>query len=366
MENKIKKELKLAVIGGGLNSSIGSSHFAALNSINKWKIACGVFGKKKNNPSKFLDGTKLKLYSNIKDLIFFEKKNIDCFLLLTPPTENKKIINEIKKTNLPIISEKPIFNSFNDLKKIENFIRKNQIKFFTTYNYSFYPALKELKNLIIKNKKKFNKIIIEMPQQGFFLKNNKIKNWRKKDKIIPNLFLDLGSHIYNLTFYLTGMYPSKLLCKTNLKNNTVIDSNIWCEFKNKSEGIYWISKNAGGHENDLKIEILFDDKVYVWKHKSPDYIYLSKNNGEKIIINRSKKNLNYLNNSSYNLYKAGHPTGFLESFINLYKDLHPKILNKKYKAKEMDFDFTHSYKILNILNFMKVSSKHKKWVKINV
>ena len=366
MVTKDKKKIRLALIGGGINSSIGPSHLSALNSSGNWQIICGIFGKNKNKYSKLIQNSSLRTYNNIENLIKAEKKNIDCVLLLTPPKENKKIIYKLIKTKLPIISEKPIFNSFKNFYKINFLLNQKKIKFLTTYNYSFYPALKELKYLIKKNPKKLNKIIIEMPQQSFFLKGLNIKKWRKTDNDIPNLFLDLGSHLYNLSFYLLDIYPTNLLCKVNYKNNVVVDSNIWCKFKNNSEGIFWISKNAGGHDNDLKIEIIFDDKSYIWEHKNPDNLTYTNNKGQKILITRANKNLKYLNSPSLNIYKAGHPTGFLETFINFYNDAYKKISNKKYRIKEIDFNFEHSYKILNILESMKKSFKKKKWIKINV
>jgi predicted dehydrogenase len=363
MENK---KIKLAVIGGGINSSIGPAHFAALNSSNKWIFKCGVFGKNINKPFSSIDSTSLKIYSSVKELIKFEKKNIDCFLILTPPNENFKIINLIKKTKIPIISEKPVFNSLKNLNILKNYIKKNNIKFLTTYNYSYYPALQELKHLIKNEKSKLNKIIIEMPQQGFFLKNSKIKNWRKKDKFIPNLFLDLGSHIYNLCYFITNSYPSKIFCTTNKKNNIIVDTNILCKFENGSNGVFWVSKNAGGHENDLKIELLFKNKSYLWKHTTPDEILISYNNGAKTKINRSNKNLKYLNNQEFNLYKPGHPTGYVETFINLYNFIYKKVISKRNTIKETDFNFEHSYKIIKLLNCMKISFRNNKWVDSNV
>lgn len=359
------KKLKVAVIGGGINSSIGPAHFTAMNSSNNWKITCGVFGMSKNQPSRFINSETLKVYTSIENLIKTEKKNIDCFLLLTPPTENMKIIDLIKKTKLPIICEKPIFNNLNGLDKLRKFIKLNKIKFLTTYNYSYYPALMELKYLIKKEKSKLNKIIIEMPQEGFFLKKTKIKNWRKNDKFIPNLFLDLGSHLYNLSYYLLKSYPSELFCKAYSKENILVDSNIWCKFKNGCDGVFWISKNAGGHENDLKIELYFANKSYLWKHSEPDSILVNFNNGSKTLINRSRKGLKYMNNSRFNVYKPGHPTGFLETFVNLYNDIHKKIVNKKHSINENDFNFEHSYKILKVLDLMKKSILKNKWMKLN-
>lgn len=366
MEKKDNLKLKVAIIGGGLNSSIGLIHISALNSSNDWEITCGIFGKDKNFIPKSLNKSSIKLYNSIKNLIKFENGKIDVFLILTPPGENKKIIDIIKKTKIPIVTEKPAFNSLKGLKNLKEFIDRNNIKFLSTYNYSYFPALYELKYLVNKEKSKLNKIIIEMPQQGFFLNNSKIKKWRKFDKYIPNLFLDLGSHIFNLTFYLTNSYPDKLICKTNTKNKTVVDTNIWAKFKKKFEGVYWISKNAGGHDNSLKIEIFFEKKSFLWELKNPDIIVKNDANGKKILISRSSNNLKYFNKNEINIYKAGHPTGFAETFINLYNDIFRKIQNKKYKIRENDFNFNHCYKIIMILNAMQNSSKKNNWVYTNV
>ena len=359
-------KLKIALIGGGITSSIGPAHLTAINSSNKWKIICGVFSKNHKRPPKLLNQSDIRIYKSLKSLIENEKNKIDCFLLLTPPKENKKIINIIKKTKIPIISEKPIFDNLNNLNSIKNYIKKNNIKFLTTYNYSFYPALRELQYLVNKEKKKFRKIIIEMPQQGFFLKNSKIKSWRKTDGYIPNLFLDLGSHIYNLVYFLLNEYPESLICKTYTKNRIIVDANIWCKFKKSTEGVFWISKNAGGHENDLKIEIFFENKSYLWEHKNSDTIYYNDNFGKKVIINRSSKNLKYFNNIDLNIYKPGHPTGFVETFINFYNKAYKNIISKKNLIKENDYNFDHSYKIIKILTAMKKSSQNKIWTKTNV
>ena len=43
----MKKLLKLAIIGGGLNSTIGQTHIKSINSTGKYKISCGFFSRKK-------------------------------------------------------------------------------------------------------------------------------------------------------------------------------------------------------------------------------------------------------------------------------------------------------------------------------
>ena len=43
----MKRLLKLAVIGGGLNSTIGQTHIKSINSTGKYKIYCGFFSRNK-------------------------------------------------------------------------------------------------------------------------------------------------------------------------------------------------------------------------------------------------------------------------------------------------------------------------------
>ncbi len=173
MEKKNNEKLKIALIGGGVNSSIGPTHIAALNSSQDWDITCGIFGKKEKLLPRLLNKSSTKIYNSIHSLLKSEKNKLNAFLLLTPPQENKKIIEQIKKTRIPIISEKPVFDDLKKLKNMRNYFYKNNIKFLSTYNYSYFPALQELKYLVNSEKSKLNKIIIEIPQQGFFLKIQK-------------------------------------------------------------------------------------------------------------------------------------------------------------------------------------------------
>ena len=44
----IKNKIKLAIIGGGFDSTISKTHLRSLLSTNKYKITCGCFSKKKS------------------------------------------------------------------------------------------------------------------------------------------------------------------------------------------------------------------------------------------------------------------------------------------------------------------------------
>ena len=80
-----------------------------------------------------------------------------------------------------------------------------------------------LKNWFYKN------FTLEMPQEASTFKNAKMKLWRTKDRSIPNLHLDLASHLLSFIIYFFNEIPSKVNSFEN-KNLRYID-NAYIEMK---------------------------------------------------------------------------------------------------------------------------------------
>ena len=49
---KLKKKIKIAVIGGGHDSTISKTHLRSILASNKFEITCGCFTKKKKKKKK--------------------------------------------------------------------------------------------------------------------------------------------------------------------------------------------------------------------------------------------------------------------------------------------------------------------------
>ena len=72
-----------------------------------------------------------------------------------------------------------------------------------------------------------------------------------------------------------------------------------------------------------------------------------------------------MNNKKYNTYMAGHPTGYLETFVNFYNDIYDDFMNKNFTSKiDGIYNFEHCYKIIKILTSAKIASQKENWVKI--
>ena len=151
----MKKNLCLGFIGGGTNSTIGRMHYLASKLDNKWNLVSGFFSRNKKINLKSGDVynvNKSRIYNSLNDFIKYESSQLDAVALLTPTPSHSKILKKLIKINIPIICEKPLINSKNQMNEVKSlFSNKNKL-IRVTYNYTGYPILRELKKIIKKKK----------------------------------------------------------------------------------------------------------------------------------------------------------------------------------------------------------------------
>ena len=210
--------LKLALIGGGINSTIGETHFLASQLDKCFEIVSGCFSKNYKTSlitAKNWNISKKRVYKNLKDLINKEKKLVDAFVVLSPTPNHFSVLRRLINSDLSIICEKPLVSSLNQALILKKEIKKSQSFVAVTYNYTGYPLVREIKEIVKRGRiGKILNIHFEMPQEVFLRKNIKrlkIQKWRLNDQKIPTICLDLGIHLYNLSWFITGKEPLKLI-----------------------------------------------------------------------------------------------------------------------------------------------------------
>lgn len=369
MLKQLKSPLRLSFIGGGINSSIGKMHFLSSQLDDNFKVVSGFFSRNNRiniETQKFFNLSAERIYNNLTDLVKNEKNKVDFFVVLTPTPNHYEVLKKLIKENVNIICEKPILSNLKEVNKIENTLKNYNKKIYMTYNYSGYPAIREIKEII--NSNKFGKLLsfnFGMTQESFLRKQDKdqkVKKWRKVDKDIPNLFLDLGIHLYNLSFFLLNDNPESVFANSLKFKNIISDSKMFLNYKSGIKGHFWISKSSLGKKNDLRIELYFEKKSILWSHDNLEYIYINDNEGKQTRIDRSVKS-SIFNDSRYNRYRMGHPVGFLEAFSNIYEDIASDYITGKNKYV---FNHMHGFKGIRFLNFWKTSSSQIKLIKTKI
>jgi predicted dehydrogenase len=365
----MKKIINIAVIGGGYNSTISGTHLKSILATGKYKVSCGFFSKDKNKNiknSSLYGLDKNKAYNDLNQLLVQEKNNFDIALVLVPPNSKYKIFKELAKHNVDIISEKPFDGNLRSAKKSYELLKKKKIFFATTYNYLGYPAIMEIKPLIKKKIGKVLNFIIEMPQQAFTYQKSKVKKWRLLDLEIPNLHLDLASHLLSLVIYFFNENPREVMSfqSKQINKNIVDNSYAWLKFK-EFNGSFWFSKNATGERNALSIRIFGTNGSIKWEHSNPENIVVSSNNGNIEIINRLSAATKHMSKQKNYTYSAGHPNGFLDAFINIYNRIYEQYKNRKKIYNDPSIvSLKDNLNIISILDAMNRSSKKNVWHKI--
>ena len=374
---KINKPLKLGFVGGGINSAIGQTHFSASQLDGKWKVVSGIFSENKKINKKTANMWNIsrdRVYDNLKNFIKNEKNKLDAVVVIVPIPVHFKIIYELLKNKIPVISEKTLVSNIDEAKKILKICKKNNNFLNITYNYCGYPMVRDLKDKIKSGEfGTLQQIHIEMPQDGYInisKGKEKIKKWRLKDKKIPTILLDLASHLYSLCYFLTKKKPKKIFSNfSNFSKFKVIDNtSMQLEFEKGLQGFFWASKVAFGNRNSLKIRVFGSKGSAEWNHSMPEELKISSKGGIYTALDRASKK-SESQNKRYNRFKVGHPSGFIEAFSNLYFDIAEALTKyKKYGRYENPYIFNQHYEweSMEVLNKATLSAKNKSWQKINI
>ncbi|ADR18629.1 Gfo/Idh/MocA family protein [Calditerrivibrio nitroreducens] len=326
------KKLKLAFIGGGINSIAGYPHFAATNLDGKFEILAGVFSRNKEINLKTAERYNVKyIFHDVDKLLDEMRDEVDIIVILTPtPFHYEHTVKAIKK-GFAVFCEKPLFKTLKEIKNFEKeFINKSYF-LAVSYNYIGYPLMIELRDLIQKGMLgDIVSINLEMPQESFLKPPKGIDYpswWRKKDDEIPTIALDLASHLFSMSYFLTKENITEVISiKSKYSKFGVIDDiKASVKYENSTTGILWVSKVALGNRNGLKVSVYGTKGSAVFFQEEPEKIVFTDSNGIKTILDRAS-NLEISKNKLYNRMIPGHPSGYIEAFANIYSAIYDSYL----------------------------------------
>ncbi|MBD3842404.1 MAG: Gfo/Idh/MocA family oxidoreductase [Campylobacterales bacterium] len=376
MNKKIK--LKIAFLGGGINSAVGRTHYIAINMDNRYELVSGCFSRNSEINIATAEEYNVSLdrvYANLDELITNEKEKIDAICILTPTPNHKNEVIKCVENNIAVICEKALAVSSEEGLEIKKTLEQFNGFLAVTYNYTGYPMVRELRRMIRENHfGKIEQIHIEMPQEGFSRldKHNnpqRPQEWRLHDGNLPTISLDLGVHLHHLIDFLTGEKPIELSAVHNHFGSfkEIID-NIIC-IANYTKGIscnIWYSKAALGYRNGLRIRLYGETGSAEWFQMDPEILQINDNKGHRQMIDRATIEVRLPSELRYNRFKSGHPAGYIEAFANHYCDIADALSaykhNKETLFNEYVFGITQALEGLVTLEAITEAAKTKSWV----
>jgi len=330
--------LRLAFIGGALNSAVGYTHFNASRLDGHFRVEAGCFSRnaEHNASSASTYGVVAgRTYPTWQELLEHEKTTVDAVVVLTPTPDHAQMVIAALDAGYPVICEKSLAVSSAECRAINGAVRRNRGYLAVTYNYSGYPMVRELRRLIAEGRLgTLQQIHIEMPQEGFLRRAAAPQEWRRKDYAIPTVSLDLGVHVHHLVDFISGGKKPLQVVGDQATYGQFADivDNVYCLacYQDNLRVQAWWGKTALGYRNGLRIRVFGSKASAEWYQMEPEDLRWADDDGHHFILDRGSGEAETARQLRYNRFKAGHPSGFIEAFANLYADIADDL--RAYKA----------------------------------
>lgn len=376
---QLKQPLRLAFIGGGINSAVGNVHRVASQLDGKWKLVCGVFSRDNdiNRQSGVFYGLpESKCIRDLNELVK-QKDEFDAVVVLSPTNLHFEHISRLMGDEIQVISEKSVVGNLDDSFKLLEQEKKFQRKIYVTFNYTAYPMVRELKSRIASNHiGKILSVHIEMPQEGFLkldgnMKPPNVQQWRTVDKDLSTVSLDLGVHTQNLIHFVTGLHGESFIgvkSHRGLVSQAVDYVSALGKYQGGADVSIWYGKTALGHRNGLRVRVYGERGSFEWEQMFPDRLLYANQVGTRESIDLGSSNLIEANKTRYQRFKPGHPTGFIEAFANYYSDLYNVLSPTEQSENSRNYVFSVQSAIdgLREIQAIEKSNSSKVWEGIKV
>ena len=351
----LNRKIKYGMVGGGPGSLIGAVHRRAAALDGEIEISAGSFSsspEKSKQTGKELRLDPSRVYDSYRQMAEKEAKlpegeRIDFVSITTPNNTHFDIAKTFIEAGFNVICDKPMTTSLEDAEELCRLVKKHDIIFALTHNYTGYPMVKQAREFV-KNGTlgKIRKIVVEYPQGWLasYLEgtDNKQAAWRTdpKQSGISSCIGDIGTHAENLARYITGLEIEELIADlTTFVPNRKLedDGNILIHYSGGARGILYTSQVSVGEENSLKIRVYGTDASLEWHQENPNYLYIKYGNGPEKVYKKGNDYLDEIVQHNTRL-PSGHPEGFIEAFANIYLNVSRTIAAKISGEKPGKFD----------------------------
>ncbi len=371
------KRLRLVFLGGGSNSAVGQVHFIASQMDRNFEVVGGLFNRQPDAnriSGRHYSISPEMLFSSLSEMVA-RKNDYDAIAVLTPTPNHFENLIPLLQANVSVICEKSVTSTLKQANQIQALIQERNSEFFVTFNYSGYPMVRLIREMVLGGELgELISIRVKMPQEGFMRQDrvtgrvNLPQLWRQTDGEIPTILLDLGVHVLHLASFTTGMNPDGVFSRFGNHSSMkgIVDEvEILAEYGNGMIGSFWVSKTALGEQNGLEIQIFGTGGSVGWKQIEPNKLVNANQHGEVREI-RFGQAFPVVDEPRYNRFKAGHPGGFIEAFANLYADINAGITEPNNLSREMSFapDISQARKGLEILEASVKSHVTREWVTV--
>lgn len=330
----MKKVLKYGMVGGGPGAFIGEAHRKAIALDGQAVLTAGCFSR--DFEATLRTGEECgverdRLYKDYREMAERESSRddgIDFVVITTPNNSHYEICKAFLERGIAVSCEKPLSVSAEEAEGLADLVKEKNIPFMVTYIYSGHVTAMEIRELIRSGAIGEIRTVMGEYPQGWLafedISGNKQGEWRTDPSRSgrTNALGDIGTHIENTVFRMTGLKIKKLLSRMDVVvPGRVLDDNsfVLLEYENGASGCYWASQIAIGHDNGLRIRIYGSKGSIKWYQEEPEKFHIAGEDGVFREIHRGCSSI-HQTPARYQRLPGGHPEGWFEAMANLYRN----------------------------------------------
>ena len=378
------RKLRYGMVGGGPDAFIGAVHRVAAAMDGTMELVAGAFSSKPEKSKEqgealFLDPNRV--YGSYTEMAEEEAKlpegeRIDFVSIVTPNHLHFPVAKTFIEAGFHVVCDKPMTRTLEEAEELVQLVRRHNVVFALTHNYTGYPMVKQARAMVKEGKLgTIRKIVVEYPQgwltTAIDAEGMKQANWRTDPAQagVSSTMGDIGSHAENLARYITGLEIESMIADLTTfvpGRRLDDDGNILIHYQGGARGILYASQVSVGEENSLKIRVYGEKARLEWHQEDPNYLLFQTLDGPRQIYTRASAYNKPVANDVTRI-PAGHPEGFLEAFANLYLNagatIAARLAGESPSETDLDFPTVEDGAIgVNFIHKAVESSQKKAWI----
>lgn len=379
-------KIKVGVVGTGF---IGPAHIEALRRLPNIEVValCEVTAELAREKADALGIERSYIFDEL-----IQQDDIQSIHICTPNFLHYSQSKAALLAGKHVICEKPLAKDLSEAKELVEIAAKSGLVNAVHFNLRYYPLIRQLKAMREQGQLgDIYSVIGSYLQDWLFYETD--YNWRlEPDKSGDSRAIaDIGSHLMDITEYVTGLKTTAVLADFNtvhktrkkpLKSvetysgkmlspddyadvpiTTEDHANVLLRFDNGNKGVITVSQVSAGRKNRLAVEISGSKKTVSFNSESPNEVWIGHRDKANEVLLRDPS-LVGSDARSLITFPGGHNEGFPDTSKQLFKEVYAAIATGKQPENPTFPTFEDGYRELLICEKILESNKKQAWVTV--
>ncbi len=378
------KNINAAIIGLGF---VGRAHLDALRRLGV--TVQGVLGSTPERTKASRDALGLpRAYASLEELA--ADPSLHVVHLCTPNNEHFQEASQLLRAGKHVMCEKPLALDSRESATLVSLAKETGRVGGVSYNLRYYPLVQEARALIRKGAIGQVRLV-----HGSFLQDWLLYptdwNWRLDAKIGGELraVSDIGTHWLDLVAWLTNSKVSELCADlatvlptrrkpkgrvetfqkagaaetTEVMMTTDDYASVLLRFENDAHGVMTVSQVSAGRKARLWFEIDGSEASLAFDSESPNALWIGRRDRASEVLPKDPA-LQSPESRGYAAYPGGHPEGYPDTFVQLFKDFYGYIAAGDFRAPRTFPTFETGHDELMLCEAIAESAQKRSWVSV--